>query len=241
MKRYHASPILWLDKMYNRLTRIDDGGEAAKLDAQIRSGLRPAPELREIVEMIVAALRSGGVAGEGGGGQGEAAGIAGFNCLQVTQADLSKNGERIFVLGSRLMSASVPTLLADASLGTRAQAHMRATFARPVFLSALLHSLLSPAQRALLHDKVPGSGPGAGAAHRPNLAYELVELHVCARAQEFSGNMLTPYAHAVCYERDGVLAGSASATGVDVRRQCRDLYSRDEVSIKASRAGRAWF
>ena len=109
------------------------------------------------------------------------------------------------------------------------------------FLKRIHYPSLSPAQRALLHDKVPGSGPGAGAAHRPNLAYELVELHVCARAQEFSGNMLTPYAHAVCYERDGVLAGSASATGVDVRRQCRDLYSRDEVSIKASRAGRAWF
>jgi hypothetical protein len=73
--------------------------------------------------------------------------------------------------------------------------------------------------------------------------YEWVELHVCAAADEFGGNMLTPYAHAVCFERDGVLAGSASASQSDAggRKQCRDLYSRDEASIKASRAGRTWF
>ena len=112
---------------------------------------------------------------------------------------------------------------------------MRSHHRNPRFLSDLL-----PAHSRALFEDADG---------RITLAYELVETHVCAAADEFAGNMLTPYAHAVCYERDGVLplageaAGDATAVVKDgrVRKQCRDLYARDPESIKASRMGRGWF
>ena len=64
-------------------------------------------------------------------------------------------------------------------------------------------------------------------------------------------------ARGFCGERDGVLPsgekncafgakdcafGSAlSVKDGHVRKQCRDLYSRDADTIKASRVGRGWF
>ena len=53
--------------------------------------------------------------------------------------------------------------------------------------------------------------------------------------------MLTPFAHAVCRERDGVLADSPSAQEQLARKRCRDLYGRSEPVVKASRMGREWF
>ena len=110
-----------------------------------------------------------------------------------------------------------------------------AAFAKPLFLS----ELLLPHHRPLLED---------GAA-RITLAYELVETHVCAAADAFAGNMLTPYAHAVCYERNGGLASESEpavpavgeAAGGAARKLCKDLYSRDPASLKASKTGKSWF
>ena len=223
LRKWSTQPLLWFDKTYQRLTRLEDLDAGASFDARVRDGLRPAPELRSILEHILAGLRQGVLTG------------AGFNCMQVSQGDLVKNGAKVFALGARLMNPREPTLLADASLGPSARAHMRQTFRRPLFLSELLPN----ATRPLVED-----------AHgRPTLAYEMIELHVCAAADDFGGNMLTPYAHAVCHERDGVLplpgaaASDVAAVVKDgrVRRQCRDLYRRDAEMIKASRAGRGWF
>jgi hypothetical protein len=74
-------------------------------------------------------------------------------------------------------------------------------------------------------------------------------MHVCAAADEFGGNMLTPYAHAVCFERDGMLPAAADTSSSfanavkngQVRKRCHDLYGRDEETIKSSRTGRGWF
>lgn len=255
--------------MYNRLVRLDDPHQSASFDARLKAGLRPAPELRLAIDLIVASLRA-----RAGGS---------FHCLQVSAADESRNQERVYALGARLLGQGTPTLLADASAGEAARAHMKRFFEQPLFLDELILAVLQPAIRALLlegresadhhtaattgssaahargvqqqeagyngtaaqqqptagADSAPQQPHESSAATRFSLAYELVEVHVCAAADEFAGNMLTPYAHSVCYERDGVLAGSAkSELG---RRQCRDLYSRDEASIKASRAGRIWF
>ena len=72
-----------------------------------------------------------------------------------------------------------------------------------------------PRQRALFED-VEG---------RITLAFELVDTHVCAAAQSVVGNLLTPFAQGVCYERDG-LRGAAIAANETSLPPCMDLYSR---------------
>ena len=57
------------------------------------------------------------------------------------------------------------------------------------------------------------------------LGFELVDTHVCAAAQTMVGNLLTPFAQGVCYERDG-LRGAAIAAGETPLPACQDLYSR---------------
>ena len=77
---------------------------------------------------------------------------------------------------------------------------------------------------------------------RLTLAYELVDIHVCAAARGFVGNMFTPYAHAVCYERDGVLAGPNNGEPAASRKECADVYGRDEAQVKSSlKGGRGFF
>jgi hypothetical protein len=125
------------------------------------------------------------------------------------------------------MQANLPTLLADASLSNEARRHMKEHFEAPLFLTELL-----PQEHR--HEFEDSQG-------RITLAYQLVEVHVCAAAAVFVGNMLTPYAQHVCYERDGVLAGPNNAVMPAARKECVDLYSRDEATIKASKVGRGWF
>ena len=164
--------------------------------------------------------------------------------MQVSQGDLTKNQAKVFTLAGRVLNSREPTLLVDASLANSAREHMRNSFRSPLFLDELL-----PNGTRSLFVEAFSSGY--------NLAFEVVEMHVCAAADDFGGNMLTPYAHAVCGERDGVLPsgekncafgakdcafGSAlSVKDGHVRKQCRDLYSRDADTIKASRVGRGWF
>ena len=151
---------------------------------------------------------------------------------------MSKNQNKGFALAARLLPRDTPTLLADASLSPSAQQHMRAHFSRPLFLA----ELLPPRRRTLLEDD----------EGRITLAYELIETHVCAAAHVFLANMLTQYAQAVCYERDGVLAEmsrdeprlaemSRERPAAAARKECIDLYGREEAVIKASRVGRGWF
>ena len=85
--------------------------------------------------------------------------------------------------------------------------------------------LLPPRQRALFED-VEG---------RITLALELVDMHVCAAAQSVVGNLLTPFAQGVCYERDG-LRGAAIASNATSLPRCMDLYSRS-----AELKGLRWF
>ena len=223
LRKWSSQPLLWFDKTYQRLNRLDDLQAAYQFEGALREGLRPAPELRVVIEEIVSSLRTGVLSG------------AGFNCVQVSQGDLMKNGAKIFNLGARVMNSRDPTLLADASLVPLARSHMRQSFRRPLFLS----DLLPEGSRSLFED----------ANGRLTLAYELVEMHVCAAADEFGGNMLTPYAHAVCFERDGMLPAAADTSSSfanavkngQVRKRCHDLYGRDEETIKSSRTGRGWF
>ena len=108
------------------------------------------------------------------------------------------------------------------------------------FRQPLLLSELIPAARRHLFEDASG---------RITLAYELAETLTCAAADDFAGNMLTPYAHAVCYERDGVLpadgGGASDAATVvrdgKVRKQCRDVYGRAAEAVRASRTQRGWF
>lgn len=125
---------------------------------------------------------------------------------------LERNGAKVFSRASRLMPARKPTLLAaDAALGNKAQAQMKRYFERPLYTA----QLLPPRQRALFED-VEG---------RITLAFELVDTHVCAAAQSVVGNLLTPFAQGVCYERDG-LRGAAIAANETSLPPCMDLYSR---------------
>ena len=140
---------------------------------------------------------------------------------------MKKNGQKAFVLAARIMVPTEPTLLVDASLSSLARDQMRIHFQQPVFL----YDLLSAAH---LHNLVND-------AQSLTLAYELVETHICAAADSFVGNMLTPYSHAVCYERDGVLSSPNDVAALVGRKRCTDLYGRDEATIKASKTGRGWF
>jgi hypothetical protein len=261
LKKWTSHPLLWFDRTYQRFTRLDDADADAAFDAALRDGLRPAPKLRAIVYEVVRRLRARVLSG------------AGFNCLQLSHADLERNGPKVFTLAARKLNARAPTLLADAALDVTARTHMRTSFHTPLFLDELLPN----GTRALLLDDGPNDeGPteqpppdgtgsdrardetrvdgragarGTSGTRRFGIAYELVEFHVCAAADDFGGNMLTPYAHAVCNERDGVLPSSLTAAGPAlqvkdgrVRKQCRDVYGREAEILKSSRAGsRGWF
>jgi hypothetical protein len=225
MRKWSAHSLLWFDRTYNRMNKLDELEASSRFDALIRAGMRPAPELRAVIDEVIASISQTMRAGEHLAA--EEAGKSGFNCLQVSLADVAKNSAKVFVLGGRIMGSDVPTLLADASLNAAARQHMRTHLPNPLFLSQLLPEYARP----LFQD----------ADGRVTLAYELVETHVCAAADQFAGNMLTPYAHAVCYERGGVLADSPSAESQPTRKRCYDLYSREEAALKASRTGRGWF
>ena len=232
LKRWQTSPLLWFDKIYQRFNRLDNVEASNLFDVKMRDALRPAPELRAVIDQILNSLKRDVLSG------------AGFNCLQVSQGDLTKNQAKVFTLAGRVLNSREPTLLVDASLAQSAREHMRNSFRSPLFLDELL-----PNGTRSLFVEAFSSGY--------NLGFEVVEMHVCAAADDFGGNMLTPYAHAVCGERDGVLPsgekncafgakdcafGSAlSVKDGHVRKQCRDLYSRDADTIKASRVGRGWF
>lgn len=60
-------------------------------------------------------------------------------------------------------------------------------------------------------------------------------MHVCAAASNVVGNLLTPFAQGVCYERDG-LRGAAIASNATSLPRCMDLYSRS-TELKGLR----WF
>ena len=168
MKKHASRPLVWFDRTYHRLNKLDDLAASNSFDVRLRAGLRPAPPLRAIVDAVLAAIRA----------QPHAADQ--FNCLQLSSADISKNGAKVVSLASRLLPTTAPTLLADASRSGSARSHMRATFGVALFLD----ELLTPRQRAALTD-------GLG---RPSLAFEMVEAHVCAAAELFAANMLSPYA-----------------------------------------------
>ena len=105
------------------------------------------------------------------------------------------------------------TLLAsDMARNAEARKHMRKHFSAPLYLA----DLLQPAQRVLFED----------AAGRVSLELELVETHVCAAAQFFIGNMHTPFAQAVCYERDGLRGKAAAEESGPMLMPCMDLYAR---------------
>lgn len=72
--------MIWFEHMFHRFTKFDDAAEQAAFELRFRQGLRPAPELQDIVESVVAKLREG----EGN-----------FNCLQVASEDVSKNGHKV--------------------------------------------------------------------------------------------------------------------------------------------------
>ena len=52
-----------------------------EFDARLRAGLRPAPELRAVITLLVEALRGRG----------------GYNCLHISAADLERNGGKVLV------------------------------------------------------------------------------------------------------------------------------------------------
>ena len=212
LKKWAAKPLLWFDRTYQRLNKLDDPAAAALRPQGAR---RPPAGARAegAIDAVVGALRGDATLG------------GSFNCLQVSAADLEKNRERIFASGARAMGSRVPTLLVGVSLVPAAREHMRSYYREPRFLGNLLPARLRP----LVEDGggggssrgdggggdggggEDGGGGGGGDGARMTLAYELIEVHVCAAADEFAGNMLTPFAHAVCRERDGVLADSPSA------------------------------
>ena len=99
-------------------------------------------------------------------------------------------------------------------------------FPRAFFLS----DLLRPWHRSALENS----------EGRVTLAFEMVEVHICAAANNFLGNMLSPYAQAVCYERNGVLT-SAIADLPARTKSCMDVYSRSVATIKAAKVGHGWF
>ena len=194
------------EHLYHRFEKFKDGGVQAEFDARLRAGLRPAPELQAVITLLVEALRGRG----------------GYNCLHVSAADLERNGAKVFSRAARLISPRRPTLLsADAALGAKARSQMSKHFDHPLYTA----ELLPPRQRALFED-VEG---------RITLALELVDMHVCAAAQSVVGNLLTPFAQGVCYERDG-LRGAAIASNTTSLPRCMDLYSRS-----AELKGLRWF
>ena len=194
------------EHLYHRFEKFKDGGVQAEFDARLRAGLRPAPELQAVITLLVEALRGRG----------------GYNCLHVSAADLERNGAKVFSRAARLISPRRPTLLsADAALGAKARSQMSKHFDHPLYTA----ELLPPRQRALFED-VEG---------RITLALELVDMHVCAAAQSVVGNLLTPFAQGVCYERDG-LRGAAIASNTTSLPRCTDLYSQS-----AELKGLRWF
>ena len=143
----------------------------------------------------------------------------GFNCLHVSDADLKANGGRIFARAAQLLPPDEPTLLATAD-ARDVRALARRHFTKPLRTRALL----PPAGRVLVED-VEG---------RTTHGLELVEVHVCAAASAVVGNLLTPFARSVCYERDG-LRGMQIARGEDEWSPCTDIYGRSAPSREAGR------
>jgi len=139
----------------------------------------------------------------------------GFNCLHVSDADLKANGGRIFARAAQLLPPDEPTLLATAD------ARDVRALARRHFTKLLrTRALLPPAGRVLVED-VEG---------RTTHGLELVEVHVCAAASAVVGNLLTPFARSVCYERDG-LRGMQIARGEDEWSPCTDIYGRSARAV----------
>lgn len=145
---------------------------------------------------------------------------AGFNCLHVSAADIERNGERAFAHAAGLLAPQRATLLASSiALGGRARAWMARHFITPLYLA----DLLPPASRVLFED----------AEGRIGLGLELVDTHVCASADVFVGNLLTPFSQAVCYERDGIRDVRLARGDLEVAPPCQDLYGR---SVKGKAA-----
>lgn len=174
-----------------------------RFDAQLRAGLRPAPELASVASSMVRSLRAAG----------------GFNCLHVSQLDLEKNRGKIFGRAAQMMPPAQRTLFAsDVLLSAVTRQLMGRHFSSPLFLV----DLLPPSSRHWLED----------ATGRSTLALELVEINVCASAHIFVGNRYMPFSQAVCYERDGLRAnpggGSvASENDSNSLLPCADVYGRE--------------
>ncbi|KAL1520751.1 hypothetical protein AB1Y20_022317 [Prymnesium parvum] len=176
LKPYAERQVIWFEHMYHRFTKFDDAAEQAAFELRFRQGLRPAPELQDIVESVVAKLREG----EGN-----------FNCLQVASEDVSKNGHKVFAKAASTLPHDHPTLLSGLGLSTEARRHMQKYFTEPRYLSELLTAQTRP-----FFEDPEG---------RVTLAFELVDVMACARAERFAGNMRTAFAAHVCYERNSLL------------------------------------
>lgn len=188
---------LWFDRMYHRVSKLGKGLDQPAFDASFRAALQPAPEYVDTIARVRGTLAAAG----------------GYNCLHVSDADLNKNGERIFARAAKLLPSAERTLFAsDTALGAGARAAMGRHFSTPLYIA----DLLPPASRVLFDD-VEG---------RITLGLELVDTHVCASAALFAGNLLTPFSQAVCYERDGIRGLQISRGDAGVLRPCTDLYRR---------------
>ena len=214
MNKYDTQPLIWFDRTRHRIKRFDDMRAQRIFENKLRVGVRPAPELWKVIARIVAHLSS-------------FSGRAQYNCLQLSDVDVAKNGEKVFRRAAQVMPAHESTLLADTSLSTSGRMHMRAHFSNAVFLTD--HLFLDDLQ--LLEDN----------AGRTTLAYTLVETHICAAANFFAGNMLTPYAQTVCYERLGKHnLPDAINTIPSIGAYCTDIYGRESTIFKSLRVGRDW-
>lgn len=203
---WHEEPLLWLDRMYHRVNKLESVDEQATFDAAFRAAIRPAPEFAVVIDHVIDALSARG----------------GYNCLHVSSADLERNGERAFSQAAASLPADKLTVLASSTaLGGRARAWMGRHFS----LSVVLAELLPAASRVFFED-VEG---------RINLGFEIVDIHVCASADIFVGNLLTPFSQAICYERDGLRNASVERGNERPMRPCEDLYGRT-VTVKAATA-----
>merc|ERR1711871_660131 len=118
MKKYASKPMVLFDRTFHRLNKLDDLKAQSSFDARLRAGLQPAPHLRAVISHVIAQLeRASDDPSHHGGPQR-------FHCLQLTQADVKKNGQKAFVLAARIMVPTEPTLLVDASLSSLARDQM---------------------------------------------------------------------------------------------------------------------
>ena len=148
LQPHEHEPVLMFEHLYHRFEKFKDSGVQSEFDARLRAGLRPAPELQRVIALLVDALRGRG----------------GYNCLQVSAADLERNGAKVFSRAARLISPRRPTLLsADAALGAKARSQMSKHFDQPLYTA----ELLPPRHRALFED-VEG---------RITLALDIVSLY----------------------------------------------------------------